>query len=142
MVKIPLVDKKIDNSPAANKSNPDHIFRLNPSPEVDAAWRRISNIPMFPISHDDIVRLQKDPDISVVAPEDWGFGNDEYGNPNFVFEPDVFHQLHCLNTIRKGLINNYDYYWGEMYGFVPPVNFERHLNHVRFVCRLTDAFMN
>lgn len=121
----------IDNSPAPNISNPDHVYRLPPSDKVDDAWDRITDIPMFPISREDVLKIQKNPDISVLAPEHWGFGDDEDGNQQYFMEIDVFHQLHCLNAVRKGLIHNYDHYWGQRYGFVPPVNFERHMNHVR-----------
>jgi hypothetical protein len=120
----------LDRSPAPNASNPDHIYRLPPSPEVDAAWDRITDIGMYPISREDIVKIQKNPDISIIPPEFWGMGNDEHGEPNYFMEIDVFHQLHCLNALRKGLIHNYDYYWGYEYGFVPKANFERHMNHV------------
>lgn len=129
----------IDASDAPNASNPDHIYRLPPSEAVDDAWDRISDIPMFALSREDIIKIQKDPDISVLAPEEWGFGNDEDGNPKYFMEPDVFHQIHCLNAIRKGLIHNYDYYWGQEWGFVPPVNFERHMNHVQ--CNSSSHFM-
>lgn len=120
----------IDASPAPNASNPEHIYRMRPSPEVDAAWDKITDIGMFPISKQDIIKMQKDPDVSIIPPKSWGMGNDEHGGPMYFMEIDTFHQLHCLNALRKGLVHNYDYYWGQ-YGFIPKSNFERHLNHVR-----------
>jgi hypothetical protein len=110
---------------------------LAPSPEVDAAWDRITDIGMYSISREDIVQIQKDPKISIVPPESWGMGKDSHGDPNFFMEIDVFHQLHCLNALRKGLIHNYDYYWGREYGFTPKSNFERHLNHCLDILRQT-----
>ncbi|EOD45791.1 putative tat pathway signal sequence protein [Neofusicoccum parvum UCRNP2] len=50
-------------------------------------------------------------------------------------EIDVFHQLHCLNSLRKGLIHNYQYYWGDRYGLDPPIMFSSHLNHCMDVLR-------
>jgi hypothetical protein len=44
-------------------------------------------------------------------------------------EVDVFHQIHCLNALRKALITNYEYYWGARYGLNPPVQFSFHLDH-------------
>lgn len=54
----------------------------------------------------------------------WGAGEDSY-----MVEVDVFHQIHCLNALRKALITNYDHYWGRRWGWEPPIMFETHLKH-------------
>lgn len=83
------------------------IFRQDPSPEVDAAWDRIQTRDGVPISRLDVIRLGKDPDDAAKFPESFGFGNEAY-----IAKVDVFHQIHCLNTLRMNLRNNFDYYYG------------------------------
>ncbi|KAI0833979.1 hypothetical protein F5Y06DRAFT_307310 [Hypoxylon sp. FL0890] len=126
MVKIPMVTTYSDHSPARNASDPRHIYRLDPSPEVDAAWARIATADgVYPMSASDVVRAGKDPDLAVDAPASWGFPPDK----TKMMGIEAFHLLHCLNALRKSLITTYDYYWGSRYGFAPPAVFERHLNH-------------
>ncbi len=42
---------------------------------------------------------------------------------------DTFHQVHCLDLLRKNLITNYEYYYGRKYNFTPPIFQQAHLNH-------------
>ena len=82
------------------------IYRQRPSPEVDAAWERVETQTPIPINRQDIIAQGKDPDDSVKWPEEFGFGPDAY-----IGRIDVFHQIHCLNQLRKHLYFNYDYYY-------------------------------
>ncbi|KAI1206351.1 uncharacterized protein F4807DRAFT_439769 [Annulohypoxylon truncatum] len=126
MVKIPLITTYSEHSPAPNVSDPRHIYRLDPSPEVDAAWSRIATADgVYPMSASDVVRAGKDPKLAVDAPESWGFPPGK----SKMMGIEAFHLLHCLNALRKSLITTYDYYWGAKYGFQPPAIYERHLNH-------------
>ncbi|KAK7984725.1 hypothetical protein PG988_002347 [Apiospora saccharicola] len=113
MTEIPFITKYADHSTAPNASNPSHIYRLDPCPEVDAAWTRIATADgVYPMSSADVSRIGKDPSYA------------------------AFHLLHCLNAVRKGLVTTYDYYWGSRgYGFAPPAVFARHLNHCVDVLR-------
>lgn len=79
---------------------------MAPSPEVDAAWDSISaeDLQIITVSSSDIVKSGKDPSHSVKAPSSWGFGDDAY-----IAQVEVFHQIHCLNELRKELF--YDYYY-------------------------------
>lgn len=123
---IPLVTTFADSAPAPNSSNPAHIYRLPPGPDVDAAWDRLAAADgIFPLSSSDVVRMGKDPAYTVKAPLSWGFPPDKSNMMGI----EGFHQLHCLNALRKGLIINYHHYWGSHYGFTPPIVFARHLNH-------------
>lgn len=126
------MSKFADNSPAPNASDPTHIYRLPPGPEVDAAWTRLAAADgVFPVSSADVARMGKDPAYSVKAPPSWGFPPDK----EHMMGIEGFHQLHCLNALRKALVTNYDYYWGSTYGFDPPITFSRHLNHCLDVLR-------
>ncbi len=126
MMDLRRITTYADNSPAPNASDPRHIYRLPPSPEVDAAWDRIAAADgIFPMSASDVVRVGKDPAFAVDAPASWNFPPGK----SKMMGIEGLHQLHCLNAVRKGIITNYDYYWGSKYGFAPPAVFTRHLNH-------------
>lgn len=57
-----------------------------------------------------MVSLGKDPDKSVKLPDnEFGFGDEAY-----LGGMDIFHQLHCFDSIRKEAFK--DYYWDEKGG--------------------------
>ena len=58
------------------------------------------------ISGSDIKKLSKDTSAIVRAPETWGYGSDAYP-----VQIDVFHQIHCLNELRKEM--HAEYYYGD-----------------------------
>jgi len=133
MMGIQLFDTYIDSSSALNTSDPRDIYRLPPSPEVDAAWDRISEADgVFVMSEEEVIRAGKDPKMVVDAPASFGFPEGK----TKMMGLDGLHQMHCLNVLRKGLIINYDYYWGSEYGFTPPLDFAHHLDHCLTVLRL------
>ncbi|KAL1843346.1 hypothetical protein VTK73DRAFT_2867 [Phialemonium thermophilum] len=82
------------------------IWRQPPSPEVDRAWDDISTegFEVITVPESAVVRSGKDPAVSLRAPRSWGAGEDAY-----VAQIDVFHQIHCLNELRKEM--DYDYYY-------------------------------
>jgi Mycotoxin biosynthesis protein UstYa len=77
------------------------IYIQDPSPEVDAAWNHIAAdaSPIITINREEAIRLGRDPDVIVKAPKDWGMGNDAYPA-----QIDVFHEVHCLNMLRKEMV--------------------------------------
>jgi hypothetical protein len=77
------------------------IYIQDPSPEVDAAWNHIAadSSPIITVNSNQAIRLGRDPNIIVKAPEDWGFGSDAYPA-----QIDVFHEIHCLNMLRKEMV--------------------------------------
>lgn len=132
MMNIRPITAFVDSSPAPNTSNPNHIYRLPPSLEVDRAWDRIAAADgVYPVSSADVARMGKDPAGAVKAPDSWGFPPEK----SHMMGIEGFHQLHCLNALRKALITNYDHYWGSTYGFEPPITFARHLNHCTDILR-------
>jgi hypothetical protein len=82
------------------------IYRGEPSPATDAAWDDISAEAAEVILVDSatLSRAGFDPSQYFSAPESWGHGSDQYP-----VQIDVFHQLHCLNAIRKQM------YFGHYY---------------------------
>ncbi|TEY52546.1 hypothetical protein BOTCAL_0255g00110 [Botryotinia calthae] len=84
----------------------ESIYRKPPSPEVDAAWARIETQNPIPLSRQDLLNQDKDPDMYAKFPESFGFGPDA-----FIGRIDVFHQIHCLNRLRMHLYWNVEYYY-------------------------------
>ncbi|KAH0591997.1 hypothetical protein MHUMG1_10292 [Metarhizium humberi] len=89
------------------------VWRGPPSPELDEAWNRISirGTGSLRIAKDDLSRLNKSADAEITA----GFGD---GTNDVQVLLEVFHQLHCLNEIRK-------HTWPEYYKFDAPPKVER-----------------
>ncbi|KAM7186574.1 protein of unknown function (DUF3328) domain containing protein [Naviculisporaceae sp. PSN 640] len=127
---IPLIKKKIDATLIRDPNNPDRIYRMPPSPEVDAAWDRITHIGMHILTRQEVEALGKNATECTKSQPDWGYGPDTY-----IAEIDVFHQLHCLDALRRTNVLHYDYYWGSKYGYEPPVMFESHVDHCIDVLR-------
>ncbi|KAL7897152.1 hypothetical protein HDV63DRAFT_380029 [Trichoderma sp. SZMC 28014] len=80
-------------------ANSTSLYRLPPSPEVDAAWEGLGTTskPLL-LSESQATRA--------------GISLDHLKTPSGEF-PVLFefnHHLHCLNLIRKALFYNYDYY--------------------------------
>lgn len=93
------------------------IFRANPSPEVDAAWDLISaeGFEIIIVPSSSISLAGKDASNAVRVPTSWNRGTDAY-----IAQVDVFHQIHCLNELRKEIHS--DYYYGP--------DFERSTLHI------------
>ncbi|KAJ6629331.1 hypothetical protein B0H10DRAFT_1939740 [Mycena sp. CBHHK59/15] len=90
----------------------DKQFHIPPSPVLDEAWNDLYN---FGISQIPKIQAALLPNKTHPIPGDEG---------NYIVELDVFHNLHCLNMIRKAL--NFEYYT-EMDPRVVETN--DHLNH-------------
>lgn len=86
----------------------DEIFRNEPSHEVDLAWRRISSENPIAISREEVLAIGKDPDHAVKYPPNFGIGENKYAA-----RIDVFHQIHCLDALRREAY--FDHYYGEKY---------------------------
>ncbi|KAF2182338.1 hypothetical protein K469DRAFT_636651 [Zopfia rhizophila CBS 207.26] len=97
------------------------IYRQPPSPELDDAWYRLSNSQTIWISSSDIKKMGKDPSKVAHFPEDFGLGPDAYAA-----EFDIYHKIHCLNTLRKEI--HFDYYYRNQFPDGKPS--EIHTTHV------------
>jgi hypothetical protein len=99
------------------------IARQMPNPSADTEWQIWDHARMIPITKADIIRLGKNPDTAFKLVNDiWGLGDDAYAA-----HLDVFHQLHCLNTLRK--IAYGKYYNASMGNHDKEGIYEVHLNH-------------
>jgi hypothetical protein len=72
------------------------IAREQPNPIADAQWDEWELTRVYPVSADVIRKMGKNPE-TVAKLEDsvWGLGDDKYAT---IF--DVYHQVHCLNSLR------------------------------------------
>ncbi|KAI1074923.1 hypothetical protein F5B20DRAFT_418565 [Whalleya microplaca] len=79
------------------------IARELPNPAADEIWDEWELSRFFPLTREDIIKLGKDP-FTVPKLEDkyWGLGDDAY-----VGAFDVYHQIHCLNSLRKNAYRGY-----------------------------------
>ncbi|KAG5300593.1 DUF3328 superfamily domain-containing protein, mycelia-enriched transcript [Histoplasma ohiense] len=86
---------------------PDPAFsRQEPSEANDIAWEVFENIRTHVVTRDDIVKLGKDPDtVARFDDEYWGLGQNAY-----MAQLDIFHQIHCLNRLRKAAFATYPGY--------------------------------
>ncbi|KAJ6451914.1 hypothetical protein C8R45DRAFT_848091, partial [Mycena sanguinolenta] len=73
----------------------DPLFHIPPSPKLDAAWDELYN---FGVSQIPKSQARLLPNKTHPIPGD---------ESNYILELDVFHNLHCLNMIRKSLHSDY-----------------------------------
>jgi hypothetical protein len=99
------------------------IARQPPNPEADELWWEYELIRVIPVTKETVVRLGKDPNTAVrLEDEIWGLGDDAYAA---IF--DVYHHLHCLNSLRKIAYGNY---YNESQGRAGELKLrEMHINH-------------
>ena len=125
-VHIPLL-QVTRNGSFVGEENPDPIYRQEASPEVDAAWLRLSNINPVPISSSDVEKLGYDSSKTARFPPEFGLGDDAH-----VARIEVFHQIHCLNWLRKELW--FDHYFGHKFpDGKPNASHRAHQYHCLFI---------
>lgn len=102
--------------------NPD-IGRQMPNPEADRVWEEWELNHIIPVTRADILRMGKDPSTAAKLEDSiWGLGDDAYAAIL-----DVYHHLHCLNSLRH--IAYGDYYNAHGASTTKPTMHEVHLNH-------------
>lgn len=100
------------------------IARAMPNNASDEIWDEIELTRIFPVTKADIIKMGKDPS-TVVKLEDklWGLGDDAYATTF-----DLYHQLHCLNSLRQIAYGGYyERVMGDTEG--EPSIREIHINH-------------
>ncbi|KAE9401368.1 hypothetical protein BT96DRAFT_773808, partial [Gymnopus androsaceus JB14] len=99
------------------------IYRGTPTPELDAAWDRITLPAVQPlsISRETLLKIGKvdKPSLVRYLEEDGG---------GYMASLEVVHQLHCLNMLRKYTYNDYYKEFDKAFT-VDPEKFRTHLDH-------------
>ena len=97
------LDETMKNETIWGSNETTSIYIQDPSPEVDAAWDFISadSSSIISISRAEAEALGRDPEVIVKSPEDWELGDDSYPA-----QIDVFHEIHCLNMLRKEMVSS------------------------------------
>lgn len=100
------------------------IYRGDPSPATDAAWDALAAeaYEVILVDGGTLSRAGYNPSHYFKAPASWGEGDD-----SFPVQIDVFHQIHCLNALRKQM--HYDYYFSKEFGEKGPD--EMHWMHLK-----------
>lgn len=81
----------------ANRPDGGSVARKMPNPTDEAVWDDWELTTVVPITASGIRELGKDPSTAAKLEDDvWGLGDDAYAGVL-----DVFHQIHCLNQLRK-----------------------------------------
>ena len=101
-----MAPKRMDGTLLNTK--PPVIYRREPRHDVDAAWAALYDTRPIPLTRDQVLAIGKDPAQAVRIPESWGRGNDSYFG-----RLDVFHQLHCLDALRREA--RFDHYYAARY---------------------------
>jgi len=79
------------------------VARHQPNPEDEEIWDEWELTRVYPVTREQLTRMGKDySTVAKLEDKDWGLGDDAYAT---VF--DVYHQIHCLNSIRKVVYGGY-----------------------------------
>lgn len=73
---------------------------------MDTAWHRFADMGVIGLTEEQVIKLGKDPAVTVKAPPSWGVGNETY-----LAQIDAVHLAHCLNSMRQSLHYNFGYYY-------------------------------
>ncbi|KAG1787783.1 uncharacterized protein HD556DRAFT_940453 [Suillus plorans] len=96
------------------------IYRGSPSPEIDAAWDRISfNVRPIRMTLEQLLRTGEKPSpVMARYPEEYGGG--------YMTTVEFIHQLHCIDMLRRAS-------WGDKYSdhddHDTPEDYRIHLDH-------------
>ncbi|KAH8597608.1 hypothetical protein B0O99DRAFT_684918 [Bisporella sp. PMI_857] len=99
------------------------IARKMPNNASDAIWAEYELTRVIPVTANDLRKMGADVEIAVKLEDDiWGLGDDAYAA---IF--DVYHQLHCINALRR--IAYADYYSSPIPDATHETLREIHVNH-------------
>ncbi|KAI8954443.1 hypothetical protein F4801DRAFT_605360 [Xylaria longipes] len=110
-------------------------YRGPPSPEIDAAWARFTTSPwadgtavVLGVGTKEVRPARKDKD------EEWFNSTVQLGDANgggMMATLEMFHQLHCLDLVRKFTFHKYSYYKNTGGVFDRPIEAQK--NHVEII---------
>ncbi|KAK3322985.1 hypothetical protein B0H66DRAFT_574930 [Apodospora peruviana] len=96
--------KDVINVPQQTSSSVNARLIMMPASTQPGTFISTEGLEAITVSSAAISKSHKDPSISVKAPPSWGGGEDAY-----IAQIEVFHQIHCLNELRKEIY--YDHYY-------------------------------
>ncbi|MCJ1386596.1 hypothetical protein MMC17_009722 [Xylographa soralifera] len=105
-------------------SLPESTIKFN---AVDSAWEHISRTGALPITSADVLAIGKNPLVTAKYPLSSGLGSDAH-----IASIDVFHQIHCLNEMRKWIHPHY--YFGGLDISDPPLAAQKHISPINIMC--------
>ncbi|KAF2968367.1 hypothetical protein GQX73_g5232 [Xylaria multiplex] len=94
-------------------------WRGQPSAEVDEAWNKITRTGAISVTQQDLERLGKLHNSSVMLPIESGGG--------YMASLEAAHQMHCLDMLRKFSFR--DYYADKVAVFSDPFKLRTHMDH-------------
>ncbi|KAJ4344035.1 hypothetical protein N0V95_006413 [Ascochyta clinopodiicola] len=72
------------------------VARQQPNPSADAIWDEWELTRVYPVSRSELIKMDVDPStVAKLEDSTWGLGDDAYAA---IF--DVYHHVHCLNSLR------------------------------------------
>ncbi|KAF9873145.1 hypothetical protein CkaCkLH20_09308 [Colletotrichum karsti] len=101
-IEIPMVLRK---SYAQYGMGGPEIWRAEPSDEVDKAWERVTAEYLIPVKESDIAAMRKDPSVVVSMPDNYKID----GEPTYMAKSAMYHNIHCLDYLRKAIYSDYYY---------------------------------
>lgn len=79
------------------------LMRHQPNDADDKTWDEWELTRVYPVTREELTKMGKDySTVAKLEDKDWGLGDNAYAA---IF--DVYHQLHCLNSIRKVVYGGY-----------------------------------
>ncbi|XPS80983.1 hypothetical protein M3J09_012927 [Ascochyta lentis] len=94
--------KKINGS-FYNPKSEVSVARRQPNPSADAIWDEWELTRVYPVSHSELNKMGVDPStVAKLEDSTWGLGDDTYAA---IF--DVYHHVHCLNSLRHVAYGEY-----------------------------------
>lgn len=79
------------------------IMRHQPNPADDKIWEEWELTRVYPVTREELTKMGKDwTTVAKLEDKDWGLGDNAYAAIL-----DVYHQLHCLNSVRKVVYGGY-----------------------------------
>ena len=79
------------------------LMRHQPNDVDDKIWDEWELTRVYPVTREELTKMGKDySTVAKLEDKDWGLGDNAYAA---IF--DVYHQLHCLNSVRKVVYGGY-----------------------------------
>lgn len=78
-----------------------------PNEDADKEWKRLTIEPILPIKESDIRAMHQDPEVIAKMPDEERYKVD--GEQTYAAKAAVFHNIHCLYLMYKGVYHEYYY---------------------------------